>query len=78
MREGYRYINHLMHNAIMIRHTSKILKQMPQDFKSVSDHFETCETLCFKRLPFYDTQANDRRECHTQQSVLCIILYNFI
>ena len=27
----------------MVRHTLKILQQILQDFKSVSDHFATCE-----------------------------------
>ena len=31
----------------MVRHTLKILQQMLQDFKSVSDHFGT---LCIKGL----------------------------
>ena len=31
----------------MVRHTFKILQQMLQDFKSVSDHFGT---LCIKGL----------------------------
>ena len=31
----------------MVRHTSKILQQMLEDFKSVSDHFGT---LCIKGL----------------------------
>ena len=31
----------------MVRHTLKILQQMLQDFKSVSDHFEI---LCIKGL----------------------------
>ena len=31
----------------MVRQTLKILQQMPQDFKSVPDHFET---LCIKGL----------------------------
>ena len=31
----------------MVRHTLKILQQMLQDFKSVSDHFRT---LCIKGL----------------------------
>ena len=43
----------------MVRHTLKILQQMLQDFKSVSDHFGT---LCIKGLTM-EMQIKLSTEC---------------